>query len=553
MATNKPVLQWNAGINSIDDGLPDGSEKPAEACVRWLCGGLVTYSRNKCRLQNRRQKPLKKISIWLRFICLLKGLPQTLHLHRMVIFDATYLFMKKFMFVSLLFCSAGFSAYSQQQRVIADKIIAQVGDKIILQSDITNAIADYKRQGQEAQLPPNPECSFLEGQLIQKALVLQAEKDSLPISNEDLDALLDNQIRYFIQQSGSKEALEEVAGKTIYQIKEDNRAPFREQQLAKQMRSKILDNVKMTPTEVKDFFNKIPKDSLPYFESELEISQIVMMPKANKDVEEYVGQQLLDLKHQVESGAKKFDALARIYSQDPGSKDNGGQYSINRNDKQWDPAFMAAVWRLKEGQISPVVKSKFGLHIIQMVSRAGDDAIIRHILMIPPVTEAEINIAKAKLDSVRSEIVSNKMMFSSAVNKFSDDDNSKYTGGAITSTQDGSTQLTIDQLDKDLVVQLKNMKPGEISTPIAYTTDRGMQAVRIVYFKSRTEPHVMNMRDDYNKIAERALDQKKMLVLEKWFKDHIPTYYISIDKNYQGCSDIKPWWDAASLANASSK
>ena len=461
--------------------------------------------------------------------------------------------MKKSLFVSLLFCGFGFCVNAQQQRVIADKIIAQVGDKIILQSDITNAIADYKRQGQDAQLPPNPECSFLEGQLIQKALVLQAEKDSLPISDEDLDALLDNQIRYFIQQSGSKEALEEVAGKTIYQIKEDNRAPFREQQLAKQMRSKILDNVKMTPTEVKEYFNKIPKDSLPYFESELEVSQVVLMPKANKDVEEYVSAQLLDLKHQVESGAKKFDALARIYTQDPGSKDNGGQYSINRNDKQWDPAFMAAVWRLKEGQISPVVKSKFGLHIIQMVSRAGDDAIIRHILMIPPVTETEINIAKTKLDSVRSDIVSNKISFSSAVNKYSDDDNSKYTGGAITSPQDGSSTLNIDQLDKDLVIQLKNMKPGEISHPIAYTTERGVQGVRIIYFKSRTEPHVMNMRDDYNKIAEKALDEKKMQVLEKWFKSHIPTYYINIDKNYAGCNSIKDWWDASNLANASSK
>ncbi len=456
--------------------------------------------------------------------------------------------MKKFLFVCLLFCITVSLANAQQQKVIADKIIAQVGDKIILQSDIANAIADYKRQGQEAQLPPDPECAFLEGQLIQKALVLQAEKDSLPVSDEDLDALLDNQIRFFIQQNGSKEALEEIAGKTIYQIKEDNREPFKERQMANQMRSKILDNVKMTPTEVTNYFNNIPKDSLPYYESELEISQIVVMPKANKDVEEYVSAQLLDLKHQVESGGKKFDALARIYSQDPGSKDNGGQYSINRNDKQWDPAFMAAVWRLKEGQISPVVKSKFGLHIIQMVSRAGDDAIIRHILIIPPVTTAETDMAKTRLDSIRSDIASNKMSFSTAVNKYSDDDNSKFTGGAVTA-QDGSTSVTIDQLDKDLVTQLKNMKPGEISHPVAYTNDRGMQAVRIIYYRSRTEPHVENMKDDYNKIAQKALEEKKMKVLEKWFKDHIPTYYINIDKSYAGCSSIKDWWDAANLAS----
>src|SRR3954471_285216 len=453
--------------------------------------------------------------------------------------------MKQIIVALPAICFMLITAQAQQQRVVADKIIAQAGDKIILQSDITNAIADYRRQGQDAQLPPNPECAFLEGQLIQKALVLQAERDSLPVSDEDLDARLDNQIRGFIQSYGSKEALEEVAGKTIYQIKEDNREPFKERLMADQMRSKILESVKITPTEVQAYFNKIPKDSLIYYESKVEVSQIVLNPKANKDVEDYVSNQLLDLKRQVETGGKKFADLARIYSQDPGSKENGGQYSINKGDKQWDPAFMAAVWRLKEGQISPVVRSKFGLHIIQMVSRAGDDAIIRHILIIPPVTDAEVNIAKAKLGSIRTDIVSNKIAFAQAVNRYSDDDNGKFTGGAITSPQDGSTLVTIDQLDKDLVVALKDMKPGDISKPITYTDERGTQHVRIIYFKTRTEPHVENIKDDYAAIAAKALDEKKMHVLEKWFKSHIPTYYIHIDNDYAGCDSIKDWWNAS--------
>jgi len=457
--------------------------------------------------------------------------------------------MKKIIIALPAICCTLITAQAQQQKVVADKIIAQVGDKIILQSDIVNAIADYKRQGQDAQLPPNPECAFLEGQLIQKALVLQSERDSLPISDEDLDARLDNQVRGFIQSYGSKEALEEVAGKTIYQIKEDNRQPFKERLMADQMRSKILESVKITPTEVQAYFNKIPKDSLIYYESKVEVSQVVLNPKANKDVEEYVSNQLLDLKRQVETGGKKFADLARIYTQDPGSKENGGQYSINKNDKQWDPAFLAAVWRLKEGQISPVVKSKFGLHIIQMVSRAGDDAIIRHILIIPPVTDVEVNIAKARLDSIRADIVNNKIAFAQAVNKYSDDDNGKFTGGAITSPQDGSTLVTIDQLDKDLVVALKSMKPGDISQPIAYTDERGTQHVRIVYYKSRTEPHVENIKDDYSAIAAKALDEKKMHVLEQWFKSHIPTYYIHIDNDYAGCESLKDWWSASNLAS----
>ncbi|MGN6618316.1 MAG: peptidylprolyl isomerase, partial [Ilyomonas sp.] len=255
-----------------------------------------------------------------------------------------------------------------------------------------------------------------------------------------------------------------------------------------------------------------------------------------------------DLKKQVESGQKKFQDLARIYSQDPAVKENGGQYNLNRNEKQWDPTFLAAAFRLKEGQISPVIKSKFGLHIIQMVSRAGDDAVVRHILMIPPVTDVEVNAAKAKLDSIRTIIEKGAISFSQAVNKYSDDENSKFNGGAVTAP-DGSTYVTIDQLDKDMVVALKDMKPGDVSAPQVFTTDRGTKAVRIIYLKTRTEPHRENLKDDYNRVAQRALDEKKQYVLEKWFKDHIPTYYINIDKDYQACSNISEWWNAAHIAS----
>lgn len=448
--------------------------------------------------------------------------------------------MKKYILIVIVAFLGSANLQAQSQKVVADKIVAQVGDKIILKSDIDNAVADYKRQGQEAQLPPNPECAFLEGQLIQKALVLQAQKDSLTVSDDELEAKLDNQIRGFISMYGSKEVLEQIAGKTIYQIKEDFRIPFKERELADQMRRKIVDNIKITPTEVKDYFNAIPPDSLVFYESELEVSQILLYPKANKDVEEYVSKELYDIKKQVESGAKKFDAMARLYSEDPESKPNGGQYSMNRNDKQWDPTFLAAAFRLKEGQISPVIKSKFGLHIIQMVSRAGDDAVIRHILRIPPVTDVEVNLAKTRLDSIRHQIVDGSINFGQAVNRYSDDEN-KMSGGSILNNHDGSTYVTIDQLDKNLVIALKNMKPGDISEPLTYTDERGRKVVRLIYLKTMTEPHRENLRDDYNKIAQRALDEKKQGVLEKWFQDHIPTYYIHIDKDFSNCHNINLW------------
>lgn len=432
------------------------------------------------------------------------------------------------------------AVFAQPKKVVADKIIAQVGDKIILRSDVLNAIEDYKRQGQASSLPPHPECAFLEAQLIQKALVLQAEKDSLNVSDEEIEAALDNQIRGFIQMYGSKEMLEEISGRTVYQLKEDFRKPFRERKMADQMRNHIVEGIKITPAEVKDYFSKIPKDSLPFYESEIEVNQIVSQPKANKEVEDYVIKQMYDYKRQVENGTKKFETLAKQYSEDPGSKDNGGAYNINRNEKFWDKDFLQAAFRLKEGQISPVVRSKFGFHIIQMVSRAGDDAVIRHILRIPPITEDEIDLSKQKLDSIRKEIIAGNLTFGEAVNKFSDDDESKFNGGAKVGP-DGSTQITIDALDKDMVVAIKDLKVGEISKPVIFD-ERGVKKVRIIYLKSRTEPHIENLREDYNRVAARALEQKKQLAMEKWFKENLPRYYITIDKEFINCADLLDWW-----------
>jgi peptidyl-prolyl cis-trans isomerase SurA len=464
--------------------------------------------------------------------------------------------MKKIYLFVVLFSVAGLlynNAAAQSKKVVADKIVGQVGDKIILRSDIENSIADLKRQaqGQENVVIPTA-CQILEGQLIQKALVLQGQKDSLKISEDDIDAALDNRIRGAIQQYGSKDLLEEIAGKTIYQLKEDFREAFRDQKLAEEMQKKIVGNVKITPNEVRAYYAKIPKDSLPFYESEVEISQVVVIPKANKDVEEYVAKQMLDYKRQVESGKQKFEQLVKLYSEDPGSKDAGGQYTLNRNEKTWDPAFLSASFRLKEGQISPVVKSKFGLHIIQLVSRSGDEAVVRHILRIPPVTEDEIKETSAKLDSIKKALIAGSLSFNEAVSKFSDDENSKFSAGSVAGPN-GSVFLTIDMLDKDMVVALKNLKPGQYSAPQTYTDERSRKAVRLIYLKRRTEPHRENLLDDYNRISQRAIEEKKSAALEKWFKDHIPTYYVSIDKDYAGCDGLNDWKAAAAKATADRK
>ena len=228
----------------------------------------------------------------------------------------------------------------------------------------------------------------------------------------------------------------------------------------------------------------------------------------------------------------------RLYSEDPGKAQNGGRYEMNKADKQWDPEFKNAAFRLKEGQVSQVVKSKFGYHIIQLISRNGDDIVVKHILRVPQITDTEIDEAKTKLDSIRSKLIAGTLRFGEAVERYSEDENAKMTAGLVMG-QTGSTSVTIDELDKDIVKDLGTLKVGEISKPVEFTNERGTKAVRIVVIQSKTEPHRENLRDDYNKIASRAQEEKKSIAVEKWFKQKLPTYYVMIDPDYGNCASIK--------------
>jgi peptidyl-prolyl cis-trans isomerase SurA len=437
---------------------------------------------------------------------------------------------------------------AQQQKIVADKIIGIVGDRIILQSDIKNAVADMARQG--GTVPDNAECMVLEQALTSKLLMLQALKDSLVVTDDEVESDLDLRVREFIRMYGTQEQLESIAGKTIYQIKDDARESVRENKLAQAMQRKIVDGVRITPAEVEAYFAKIPKDSLPYFESQLEIGQIVIYPKASHDLEKYVIDELNNYKHQVETHVATFEQLAKRYSEDPGSKDRGGEYQLNRSDKSWDPAFLSTAFRLKDGEISAPFKGKFGYHIIQMVQRSGDDAVVRHILRRPPITETEIAAAHAKLDSARAKIIAGTLTFATAAGRYSEDEMAKFTGPYLTG-RSGSTFVSIDELDKDVVAQLDKLAVGEISQPVDFTNERGDKGVRILYLKSRTEPHRMNLKDDYDRIAQAALEEKKYLALDKWLNTHLSNYYIMLQSDATHCDQLQKWVAASSAAASS--
>jgi len=451
----------------------------------------------------------------------------------------------------LLSCLAVFSfaiSVAQPKPVLADKIVGVVGNKIVLKSDIDNSLMDMQRQGMD--IPANGRCMVLEQALGVKALVLQAEKDSLPVTDEDVETDLDQRIRYFMQQYGSKDELERIAGKSVYQIKDDMREGIRDMKMAQAMRDKIVSEVRITPNEVKAYFEKIPTDSLPFYETEVEVGQIISYPKATREAEEYAIEQLKDYKKQIEAG-KDFRSLAAAYSEDPGSKDAGGQYEVNRTAGVMDPTWIAKAFALKEGQVSNPFKTQFGYHIIQMVSRAGDDAVVRHILKVPQVTTYEMQDGFSKLDSVRAKLIVGTIDFGTAVNKYSDDPAAKFTAGRLQGPN--GTFLTMDQLDPSMLAVIKNLKPGEYSQPTEFTDERGKKGIRVVYLISQSQPHRENLKEDYSKIANRALEEKKENALEDWFSKKIKTYYIMIDKEYQSCPEIAKWIDASNASSSTGK
>jgi len=453
--------------------------------------------------------------------------------------------MKKLFFLLIASAPLAFTASAQPQKIVADKISAIVGDKIILYSDIKNSIADMQRQGTE--LPPNAECALLDQALLSKVLMLQAERDSLPILEEEIEAELDQRIRYFINAYGSQEALESIANKTIYQIKDDARESVRERKLAEAMQRKIVGSIRITPAEVRSYFESIPKDSLPFFESELEIGQIIIYPKASRDLEKYVIDELNTYKRQLDARLATFEQLAKRYSEGEAEEIKGRPFEVDRTLKNMDPSFVAATFRLKEGEISGPVKSKFGYHLIQLISRSGDKATVRHILRMPLVTAEEITEATRTLDSVRARLIAGTMDFNTAAGKYTQDEQAKFMGPYIIS-RDGDTYNTIDELDKEVVLVLDRLKVGEYSQPVPFTDERGKKGVRILYLKSRSEPHRMNLKDDYNRIAQVALEEKKYTALEKWLNEHMHDFYIKLDFDGADCPQLQKWATADKTA-----
>lgn len=435
--------------------------------------------------------------------------------------------------------SNAFVARAQSEKSI-DRIIATVGKgRIVLQSELDQNFAQYKAENPE--MSDTVKCALLQEMIFQKLLAEQADRDSIIVTDEEVDANMENRIRYFISQAGSQEKLEEMMGKTVYQMKDENRDPIRESLTADRIKSQITSSVKITPFEVKKYFEKIPTDSLPYLPATVELGQIVIEPPVSPELDNYARTKLEGIRKEIVEGGKKFETMAGLYSGDPGSRDLGGDLGFVEKG-QMVPEFEKASLRLQEGEISQIVKTEFGYHIIQMAERKGDKNHLRHILITPERSSADYKATMLKLDSIRAELISGKTTFQIAVGKYSTDKNSKMTGGMISDPRTGNSKMQIQSLDPAMVLAIDSLTIGGFSQPQLFTNPQtGNKSCRIIYLRNRTQPHKANLIDDYSNIQEVALKQKQIEKQNVWLQEKLPTFYIKIDPEYQNCPELSPW------------
>jgi len=433
--------------------------------------------------------------------------------------------------------------YTQQsQDTIVDGVIAVVGGNVVLKSDIESQYLQLRAQGVIKGSPAKVKCQILDKLLYMKLLLHQGQVDSIKVTDAQVEGEMDRRMRYFISQAGSPEKLEDYYGKSLLEIKNELKEIIREQMLTEQEEAKITKDITITPSEVKTFYKKIDKDSIPLINAEFEIGVIIKQPLIGLEEKQIVINKLKGFKDRIAKG-DEFATLAVLYSEDPGSAKQGGELGMfKRGDMR--PEFEAASFKLKTaGEVSDIVETEDGFHIIQLIERRGEYINVRHILLQPQVSIANLNKAKVTLDSVALLITTKKLKFEDAVIRYSDDP-SKNNGGLLVNNASGTTRFEasqLSQLDPKVFFIVDKLKIGEISAPVLMKTERGKQEYRIYYLKDRTNPHRANIENDYARIQQMALDKKKDKVINNWVIQKMPGTYIRISDQYVNCEFTRKW------------
>tara|TARA_B100000809_G_scaffold211896_1_gene215704 strand:- start:543 stop:1889 length:1347 start_codon:yes stop_codon:yes gene_type:complete len=442
---------------------------------------------------------------------------------------------KRLILSFILFSPLLIKAQNNSGQVI-EKIIAKVDHEIVLMSDLETAYIQYRQSGN--MITPDLRCKVLETLIINKLLVAKAGIDSITVEDGIIDNELDRRIEYVLSQfGGNEEDLIKSYGKTVVQLKEELRPQIREQMLAQRMQNKITGQLKMTPEEIRLFFEQIPKDSLPFISTEVEIGQIVRYPKASDKQENDVYGRLAELKKRVQNG-EDFCQLANIYSEDPGSKGLCGRLGYRKRG-ELVPEFEAAALSMEPGEVSEPIKSQFGYHLIRLIDRRGNEYAAQHILITVKTDDNDLDYSLKLLDSIRNQIIDNdSITFNMLAHKFNEDEASKSMGNRVTD-KSGNIRVAAENLDHNIYFTIDGMQQGEITEPLKFVTPDGKVAARILCLISKKAPHVANLEDDYQKISTAALEAKRAKVLDEWFKKTLPEVYIYIDPEYKDCKVLQ--------------
>ncbi len=446
-----------------------------------------------------------------------------------------------FRFIALaLLCWFPFKGFSQEP-VVIDKVVALVGENIVLLSDIEAQVDQMTLS--DIAVTENTRCEILEDQMYQKLFLTRAAADSVVVTEDQIEQELGRRLRYFISQVGSEEELVRFYGKTLDEIKEDFRDEVKEILTIQQMQQTVTGDIRISPAEVREFYASIPKDSIPYINSEAMIAHIVRKPPISADEEDRIKTRLKEFKKRVENG-EDFGTLAYLYSADPGSAMKNGELGfLDRTDLV--PEFASAAMGLEKNQVSDIVQTQFGYHIIQMIDRKGDRLNVRHILLIPQVSPLDLQKAKVWLDSLKNEILTqDSLTFAQAAIKFSDDEATRMNGGMMINPMNASNKFdmqALGQIDRNLLFSIEKMKVGDIGGPDLFQTDDGKKAHRLINLVDITEPHVANVKDDYPRLMLSAKRKKENEKLEAWIEKNCNSAYVWVDPQYEACSFRSQW------------
>jgi len=417
-----------------------------------------------------------------------------------------------------------------------DKVEAVIGNEIVLTSEIESQYLQYLSQaGLES---PAIRCEVIEDLMFQKLLINQAKLDSIEVSNDEVDQEVIKRISYFERELGSISKVEEYFNKTRFGIEMELKKVIVDQFQAQRMQSKITSNIKVTPAEVKNLFSSLNENDIPLIPTQVEIFQIVVRPEISQDQKNKIRDRLNNFRERVYKG-EDFKVLATLYSDDPGSATRGGELGfVNRGDLV--PEFERAAFRLKEGEISEVIESKYGFHIVQLIERRGEQINVRHILIKAKANATSVRNSQLRADTIFQEINSGLISFADAVIKYSDDD-SKNNGGLLLNPSTMSTMHSLNDISPNLKINIKDLKVGDISSPVIIQMSDESKAYRILKLNKRVEEHKANLIDDFTIIKDFCLNQRKQEVLLKWANMTITETFIKLNNEITTCEFKNKW------------